>query len=409
LGPAREGDEVNLRLGATPFKGSWSPDVDAWLLPALAACALLVVMGPRLAARLAWRRLLWVAVVASAFWSVSLAVAGGGPHVIAAPLDTKWDYLAAVPVVESSGGFVDSFVERVPDLPLHASSHPPGTVLLFWALDELGLEGPGWAAAVVLAVAASATGAVLIALRELGGEETARRAAPFLVLTPAALWIATSADALFMGVGAWAVTLVIVATGRDARPSWAFAAGGGLLAGATLMLSYGLVLLAVVPVAVIVARRRWDVAAVAGTGALVVLGAFAVAGFSWLAGLRAARQEYAAGVASARPYGWFLLVNLLAAAAAIGPAAAAGLRRLSVDGRSVCQSTWLLLPAGALAAVLVADVSGLSKGEVERIWLPFFPWIAAAAAALPWPKMRPWLSASGGTGLALQAFLRSPW
>jgi len=28
-------------------------------------------------------------------------------------------------------------------------------------------------------------------------------------------------------------------------------------------------------------------------------------------------------------------------------------------------------------------VSGLSKAEVERIWLPFLPWILLATAALP--------------------------
>jgi hypothetical protein len=33
---------------------------------------------------------------------------------------------------------------------------------------------------------------------------------------------------------------------------------------------------------------------------------------------------------------------------------------------------WLLVGA-ALTAVLLADVSGLSKAEVERIWLPFAP------------------------------------
>ena len=40
--------------------------------------------------------------------------------------------------------------------------------------------------------------AVLGAVRELAGEGTARRALPFVVLSPAAIWIATSFDALFM-------------------------------------------------------------------------------------------------------------------------------------------------------------------------------------------------------------------
>ena len=43
---------------------------------------------------------------------------------------------------------------------------------------------------------------------------------------------------------------------------------------------------------------------------------------------------------------------------------------------------WLLV-GGGLAAVAIADLSGMSKGEVERIWLPFLPWVLLAAAALP--------------------------
>ena len=60
---------------------------------------------------------------------------------------------------------------------------------------------------------------------------------------------------------------------------------------------------------------------------------------------------------------------------------------------------------GGLLAVVVADVSLLSAGEVERIWLPFVPFIALAAPGLD----RRWLSAQAATGLGLQLVLRSPW
>jgi len=56
----------------------------------------------------------------------------------------------------------------------------------------------------------------------------ARRAAPFLVLAPCALWVATSADALFAGVSAWAATAVILATARRGRRSDLLAIGGGV-------------------------------------------------------------------------------------------------------------------------------------------------------------------------------------
>ena len=56
--------------------------------------------------------------------------------------------------------------------------------------------------------------AALVGAKEVAGEAIARRAAPFLALTPAAIWW-TSGDAFFAGVSATAVTLVILATGRE--------------------------------------------------------------------------------------------------------------------------------------------------------------------------------------------------
>ena len=56
-----------------------------------------------------------------------------------------------------------------------------------------------------------------------------------------------------------------------------------------------------------------------------------------------------------------------------------------------------LLPAAALAAVLVANLSQMSRGETERIWLPFVPWLALAApgtAAGGWRPRWRWPSSS---------------
>ena len=41
------------------------------------------------------------------------------------------------------------------------------------------------------------------------------------------------------------------------------------------------------------------------------------------------------------------------------------------------------LSLAAAAAVLVADLTGLSKAETERIWLPFGFWLIASLALLP--------------------------
>jgi hypothetical protein len=53
----------------------------------------------------------------------------------------------------------------------------------------------------------------------------------------------------------------------------------------------------------------------------------------------------------------------------------------------------------------VADLSQLARGEVERIWLPFVPWLALAAPG----DRRGWLAVQVAVALALQSLLVSPW
>ncbi len=43
----------------------------------------------------------------------------------------------------------------------------------------------------------------------------------------------------------------------------------------------------------------------------------------------------------------------------------------------------LLLVGATTVVVIVADASAMSKGEVERIWLPFVPWLTLSFALLP--------------------------
>ena len=69
----------------------------------------------------------------------------------------------------------------------------------------------------------------------------------------------------------------------------------------------------------------------------------------------------------------------------------------------------LLLVAGAAAAVLVADLSRMSKAEVERIWLPFLPWLLLATAVLPDRWVRPALAVQVGAALLVQHLLYTSW
>ena len=66
--------------------------------------------------------------------------------------------------------------------------------------------------------------------------------------------------------------------------------------------------------------------------------------------------------------------------------------------------------AGAmLLVVLAADASRMSKSEVERIWVPFVPWLTLTVALLP-PRWRsPALLAQVVTALAVQHLAYTTW
>ncbi len=57
--------------------------------------------------------------------------------------------------------------------------------------------------------------------------------------------------------------------------------------------------------------------------------------------------------------------------------------------------------------MLVADLSGMSKAEVERIWLPFAVWTCLACAELPHPRR--WLAAQAALALLVNHLLLTVW
>ena len=91
-------------------------------------------------------------------------------------------------------------------------------LLFFVALVRLGLGSTGCRGTRVTLVAATVPAAVLVTLRLLGAEQLGRLAAPFLVLGPAAVWSAVSADAVFAAVGAWGARLSPSAPYAGASP-----------------------------------------------------------------------------------------------------------------------------------------------------------------------------------------------
>ena len=69
----------------------------------------------------------------------------------------------------------------------------------------------------------------------------------------------------------------------------------------------------------------------------------------------------------------------------------------------------VVLTTAALVALLALDVSGVTRGEVERIWLPLAPWLMIATGGLPRRYLRLALAAQLTVALTVQGFVRLAW
>ncbi len=401
----------NLFIGAAPFVGRWGTVPWPSTVVPVATVCLLVAAAPRLAERVRWSTLLVSAALAQVAVTAALAVPDGWVALRRHLTSGNTGYLANVPLVGSPGGFLAGFARNIEQYRTHVRGHPPGLVLVLWGLDRIGLGGAGVAAALCLVAGGLATVAVLVAARSLAGEALARRAAPFLVLAPAVA-VATNFDLVYSALAAWTLAAAVLATAARGRRSTILAVAGGVLFGCALMGSYGLALFVVPVVAVAAARRRWAVLVPFALAAVAVLAVPLAWGFWWFDGLAATRRQYFRGLGTTRPGGPFAVLDVVSLATIVGPVTLVALARFRHRG---------LLPVvgGVGAAVVVALASQMSKGEVERIWQPFVPWLVVACGALAlrvdadrrrsWHRTRTLLAVQGAGALVLAVFLRSPW
>ncbi|MDI5905846.1 hypothetical protein, partial [Streptomyces sp. 12257] len=383
---------------------------------AVVVAAAVVAYGPSLAARLPWRPLLFAVWGTGMAWTWSLALVDGWHRGVAEQLTTRNEYLPAVGRFHDIPAALRDFTGHIlidsPDnWGAHVAGHPPGATLTFVLLDRIGLGGGGWAGTWCITVGTTAAVAVLVAVRTLGDESLARRAAPFLVLAPAAVWVGTSADGYFAAVAAWAMALLALAV-RGVRPGLnGFCSG--LLFGLTVYLSYGLTLMVVVEGAVAWAgssrRPLWFALA----GFVVVPVVFTALGFEWWEGYRILMTRYHQGAGGVRPYGYWVWANLACTVLIVGPATVAGVRRVVVrlrPGGGWSRSSprpLAVLVLAAVLALLIADLSGMSKAETERIWLPFAAWLLPACAFLT--GVRGWLVGQAVLALLLNHLLLTGW
>jgi len=405
-----------------PLWQNVEPRVSAMTPVSVVLAILLVGLAPH-AHRLSWRGLLATAFAANWVWTMVLALVDGRDG-ISATFTRPGEYLADAREVTSMPGMVEDFIDRIPgthpdNWSTHVAGHPPGALLFFVGLVRLGITDPFDVGLVALTIGTTAVVAVLVALRALAGEELARTVLPFLVVGPSAIWVAVSADAVFLAVTAWGIAALALAATAQHPSGWrsvAWALLAGLLLGLGIFLSYGLVLMGATAIAVLVAARNWRPLPWAVLAALAVTAAFALAGFAWWEAYPVLHDRYYAGIASERPYSYWVWGNIGAWLIGVGLAVAAGvahaisvLRRRGQEPIDAGRRAVLLLGGSGLACVLLATVSGMSKAEVERIWLPFSPWALCLMALLPVRDARLMLVLQAVLGLVTQHLLELYW
>ncbi|WP_253947013.1 hypothetical protein [Mycolicibacterium rhodesiae] len=404
--------------GTAPIFGWWNAHVGWGTAPAIVIGAAAVLWGQSVARQLPWRALPWVSWATACAWAFSLAMVDGWQRGFAGRLTARHEYLRQVPTVTDIPEALQTFSRRILDYQpdswiTHVSGHPPGALLSFVWLDRIGLGGGAWAGLLCLLVGSSAAAAIVVAIRALADETTARMAAPFVAVAPTAIWIAVSADGYFAGVAAWGIALLALAVRSSTRWSPLVATGAGLLLGWGIFLNYGLALMALPAVAVLLTAVDWRAAlralVPAALAALVVVAVFAAAGFWWFDGYTLVQQRYWQGIALDRPFQYWSWGNFGSVVCAIGLGSVAGIGCVFDRAAIRLRSGLHLVVLGALAAVVFADLSMLSKAETERIWLPFTIWLTASAALLPPRSQRWWLAVNVVGALLINHLILTNW
>jgi methylthioxylose transferase len=398
---------LHARLGTAspPFDGRYRIAVNprSALAPLLAAGTLLAVVR-------GWPELLLAAYAVTGSWALALAAVDGAAG-LADPVTDPEEYLADLPGVDDDpGAFVRDFTADAARLAPATRGHPPLPVLLLWLLRRAGIGSPAALGVTLTLLGALAVPLALVAVRSLAGEPTGRRLAPVLALAPYAIWAAVSMDTVTAALAAAVVAAGCVGSERGRRwyASAAWAALAGLLLGLAVLFAYAMAWLAVTMMCVYFVRRRPLLNVVSAAGTLLPVLLAQAAGFGWTDGLLAARRDLLTRLGPSRSavvWGFLALATLVIAC---GPALVASARKLRMT------PAWPVL-VGAGAGIGFAVLAGLARGETERSWLPFFPWLLVAAVAparrggVP-PPTPVWLVGAGAaTAVLLPAVLASPW
>jgi hypothetical protein len=306
----------------------------------------------------------------------------------------------------------------------HAATHPPGPVLYYRGLLAVceaspGLTGlllrslpengepPGLPAAPA-ARAAALLGALLLGLlgaatglpvawlaARLAGDTLAgvRAGVLWSLLPGPALFVPQFDQALALPVTLAAALLVAALGAERLLRALLPAVIAGLVGGIALFVSYGsaaFLLLGGLVALALDRRPRWRGLLLCGLAAATALGLFAasaILGHEPLLAARTALAIHREVYTRPRSYGLWLVFNPLDLALFLGvPVTLLGLARLRSalggphDGPAGAAPRMTLALAGGLALLVL---SGVTRGEVGRIWMPLMPLLLVSALARP--------------------------
>jgi methylthioxylose transferase len=400
---------ARLGTASAPFLGHYRVQISplSLLAPTVAAVFLLAWRWIR---QLQWALLLAVSYVAGLAWALALALVDGTAGLTRSLLDPS-NYAPDVAMVDDAPAhYIATYTSNVAAHSIAARGHPPGSVMLLWAFERIGVRNQLTLAVFVTALGVCTIPLVLYCVRSVCGEVTARRYAPVLVLAPYAIWVAVSMDAVVAMLGAAACAAGVFASAR--KRHGLIAAGWSLITGVLIgfaaMFSYDVVWLGLSVVLLYFARRRPFLNIGTGIGALVPVLVAQHLGFGWLAGLAAANSDFVARIEPFRSAPWWAILSIVALILAAGPPLYASARKIRNT------PAWPFL-IGAAVAVLFSVFAGLARGGVEVAWLPFFPWLTVAAVAPETqggdPPPMPWSLVAGGAtaAIVIAAVLATPW
>lgn len=392
----------------SPFYVQLAPRFSAWGLVAVALFAVFIWLWPRAAS---WRPRFFLPAATLFFAALALALAAlyGGPANI--PSRAVGVFLGDLNTLGSPASFFGRYHLLLADIGIHGRVRPPGLFLLLWALVRVvGTNGYALQAAWALGAAAAAFPVYFFAARVAGA-----RAAPVAVvlylLSGCFATHGVSYDGLFATLGI-AILYFVVMAAEERGWRGTVAAGVTLAAGAlfSFTLAFILVFLVVIFAERAVAEKRAGemaakAALVVGIPIATLVLLYFLTGYDWPANFaesyRWAQTQASGGInvfkvlfprpdlagypvpAYRRSYWLWMPGNLVALALTAGvPITVLYLKWLWDLRRREARATALGRVFGlAFLALVLFNLTGVTLGETERVWLYLVPVLAIPAAA----------------------------